>query len=123
MIAGTTTPKCLEPRQKTRKATLPTFALVTQVTFLVALAGRWDPSQNIRANPIQAVLSSGKVWLPVLFLLGLYKEVASTAGSGIAKIDRLPSFSDLEQRFQLKKYRKILIRFYLSILEILILML
>ena len=53
MIAGTTTPKCLEPRQKTRKATLPTFALVTQVTFLVALAGRWDPSQNIRANPIQ----------------------------------------------------------------------
>ena len=52
--------------------------------FWFFLAGRWGPSQKRRANPIQAVLSSGKVWLPVLFLLGLYKEVASTAGSGIA---------------------------------------
>ena len=59
-------------------------------------------ASDANQTPIQAVLSSGKVRLPVQFLLGLYKEVATTAGSHLKMIfsRKIEKIRHLEQSCQ-----------------------
>ena len=123
MIAGTTGPKCLERLQETRMATLPTPALVIQVILLFIFAGSWDRFQNIRSPPAMLIKRQSNPGGPLVWKSPASRSVlvGTVQGGGFdcrfwhcIKIDRTPSFSDLEQKYQLKKYRKI--RFYSNIL-------